>query len=311
MNNKEIEIIGIDHGYKNMKTANHIFPTAISRLANKPDELAGILEYEDEIYTIHGESLSSVNTHNKSESKEFYLLTLVSIAKELHHRGVRSASLRIAAGLPQRWYLAQKDEFKQFLMQNQEITFRYEGISYHVTILSVNVYTQGFAAYTTRIAELNLKRFSDFVLVDIGGETIDIVPVQDGVINQAECRIDTKASIWLLREISNAIESELYEPVSEHVLLNMLLNCGRDIPARNKYEQIIQKEMEKYSSYVFTKLKEFKINLDLVPVVFIGGGGSLIQKYGNYNESMTYFINDLRANAQGYELIENAVSRRG
>lgn len=307
----EVEIIGVDHGYKNMKTANYLMPTAISRLSNKPDELEGILEFEDEIYTVHGDRLSSVDTHNKSESKEFYLLTLVCIAKELKHRGVRNADVRLATGLPQRWHLAQKDDFKKFLMQNQNISFRYEGVGYHVTLLNVNVYTQGFAAYITKMAELNLKKYADFVLVDIGGETIDIVPVQDGVIKQTECRIDTRASIWLLREIAAAIEAELYESVSEHVLLNMLLSSGRDIPAHNQYEAIIKNEMEKYSNYVFTKLKEFKINLDLVPIVFIGGGGCLIEKYGDYNKAMTYFITDLRANAQGYELIENTISRRG
>ena len=41
-------IIGIDHGYKNMKSANATFATRLSRLDSKPDEMQmdGVVEFE-------------------------------------------------------------------------------------------------------------------------------------------------------------------------------------------------------------------------------------------------------------------------
>lgn len=56
-------IIGIDHGYKNMKSANAMFATRLSRLDSKPDEMQmdGVVEYERVYYTIYGSPLVAVN----------------------------------------------------------------------------------------------------------------------------------------------------------------------------------------------------------------------------------------------------------
>lgn len=305
----DIDIIGIDHGFKNMKTVHHLFPTALSRLSAKPDEHDGILEYNGNVYSIYGDTISAIDNHDKSTSTEFYILTLVSLAKELKARGKRNSKVRIATGLPQKWYLTQKEEFKKSLFRTKEIHFHFEGEHYHVSLESVNVYTQGFAAYMTKMNEINIA--SDyFVIVDIGGETFDVIPVLKNKIVQSECKIDTKATIWLMNEIAEKIEAETYESINQNTLLNLLLKSGKDVPAGNKYEEIIKKETIEYSKYVFKRLKEFKINLDLTPIVFVGGGGSLIEKYGTYNKDITYFISDLRANAKGYELIESVMARK-
>lgn len=52
-------IIGIDYGYKNMKSANAMFATRLSRLDSKPDEMQmdGVVEYEGVYYTIYGSPL--------------------------------------------------------------------------------------------------------------------------------------------------------------------------------------------------------------------------------------------------------------
>ena len=39
-------IIGIDHGYKNMKGANSMFATRPSKLEGKPDQMDGILAFK-------------------------------------------------------------------------------------------------------------------------------------------------------------------------------------------------------------------------------------------------------------------------
>ena len=43
-------IIGIDHGNRNMKTANTVFSAAIQPLQAKPDSLEHILEYQNQFY---------------------------------------------------------------------------------------------------------------------------------------------------------------------------------------------------------------------------------------------------------------------
>ena len=47
-------IIGIDHGNRNMKTANTVFSAAIQPLQARPDSLEHILEYQNQFYYVGG-----------------------------------------------------------------------------------------------------------------------------------------------------------------------------------------------------------------------------------------------------------------
>ena len=47
-------IIGIDHGNRNMKTANTVFSAAIQPLQSRPDSLEHILEYQNQFYYVGG-----------------------------------------------------------------------------------------------------------------------------------------------------------------------------------------------------------------------------------------------------------------
>lgn len=55
-------IIGIDHGYKNMKGANSMFATRLSKLEGKPDQMDGILAFQGNYYTIQGRSNENLNS---------------------------------------------------------------------------------------------------------------------------------------------------------------------------------------------------------------------------------------------------------
>ena len=302
------EIIGVDHGFMNMKTAHYIFPTALSLLEGRPDSMEGILEYKDKLYSIDGKKLLAADIHDKTESEEFYLLTLVCLAKELKLRGVRTAKVNLATGLPQKWYLSQKSDFKKYLSRNREIHFLYEGIHYNVMLEKVGVFSQGYPAYVSKANELQLKQ-KYFVIIDIGGETIDIIPVKSGMIQKEDCRIDTRATIWLLNNIAEKIETETFDSLNEDLLLEYMLSATKDEPKKNIYEQIVQRELSSYCDYVYTKLKEFRINTKITPLVFMGGGSTYIKKFGKYDSDNTYFITDLMANAKGYEIIASHIAR--
>ena len=145
-------IIGIDHGYKNMKSANAMFATRLSRLDSKPDEMQmdGVIEFEGVYYTIYGSPLAAVNNHIKSESEEYYILTLASLGEEFRARGIQPGlnkiHVRLGCGLPQKWYDRQKESFKAMLWKSKELRFSYCGNTYNVVIDNVTVYMQGFAA---------------------------------------------------------------------------------------------------------------------------------------------------------------------
>lgn len=69
--------------------------------------------------------------------------------------------------------------------------------------------------------------------------------------------------------------------------------------------RIAQKELIKYTDKIKTSFAEYGYNIDLTPVVYVGGGASIIKNFGTYVEENTEFITDLCANAKGYEIIYN------
>ena len=84
MNNK-IEVIGIDHGWSNIKTSSQVFVTGVKDITTEPALFDGVLEYKGRYYKVGGNRQEVKST--KTEDDTFYLLTLAAVAKELRRRG--------------------------------------------------------------------------------------------------------------------------------------------------------------------------------------------------------------------------------
>lgn len=86
MKNKPV-VIGIDHGYGNMKTAHCCFRTGIMPIdGNEPVFSSDILTYDGKSYVI-GQGHKEF-TADKMLDQDYYLLTLAAIARELHIRNL-------------------------------------------------------------------------------------------------------------------------------------------------------------------------------------------------------------------------------
>lgn len=98
---KSIKIIAVDHGYGNIKTANTVTPTGITAYDTEPIFSGNILEYNGTYYRIgegHKEFIP-----DKAMDEDYYLLTLMAVARELNAYGIResrcSSGCRSAADL--------------------------------------------------------------------------------------------------------------------------------------------------------------------------------------------------------------------
>ena len=110
------KIIGIDHGYGNMKTANCCFPTGITAYDHEPLFTADMLVYGGRYYLI-GEGHKEF-APDKIKDEDYYVLTLAAIAKELKAENLTEAHIVVAAGLPLTWTSGQKADFRAYLMKN-------------------------------------------------------------------------------------------------------------------------------------------------------------------------------------------------
>ena len=167
------KIIGIDHGYGNMKTANCCFPTGVIASDTEPPFTNDLLVWNNKYYSIgvgHKEF-----TADKFTDEDYYILTLAAIARELNRERITDAKIFIAAGLPLTWVTRQKEEFKKYLLQHQTVDFNFRRTDYHIEIIGADVFPQGFAAIAERLGEFK----GTTMLCDIGNGTMNLLKISD------------------------------------------------------------------------------------------------------------------------------------
>ena len=108
-----VEVIGIDNGWQQTKTAHHVFPSGVTEILSEPAFFDDVLEWNGKYYKIGTKRDSVMN--DKTESEDCYLLTLAAIAKELKSRGKREAKTVLAVGLPATRFGVEKKAFKEYL----------------------------------------------------------------------------------------------------------------------------------------------------------------------------------------------------
>ena len=115
---RNVKIIAVDHGYGNIKTANTVMPTGITAYETEPIFTGNILEYNGTYYRIgegHKEFIP-----DKAMDEDYYLLTLMAVARELNVFSIQEADVHLAAGLPLTWIRNQREEFRSYLLQIQK-----------------------------------------------------------------------------------------------------------------------------------------------------------------------------------------------
>lgn len=294
-------IIGIDHGNRNMKTASNVFSAVIQPIQTKPDSLENILEYQNKFYYVGGK-VPEKEMVDKTVNEDYYLLTLAALAKEMRNRNLTDASVRLGTALPPRRFQEQKDGFKKYLMKTKELHFRYEGIHYHVSLENVYVFMQGHVVIHTLLN--SVKGFC--LLIDIGGGTVDMVGFIDG-IPDGNYAISDKAALYCINMVKEEVVAKLGEVVPAYIVEEFMKNGAYDCP--QKYQQVINECLKSYSNGIYEIIRGNNYNLDLTKMVFMGGGASIMQNYGNSEGRNTEFVTDVCANAKGCEAAIRSILR--
>ena len=105
---KNFLIVEIDHGYGNIKTANTVTPTGITKLNVAPIFTKNTLYFDGSYYLVgegHKEYLP-----DKWEDNDNCLFTLMGIARELNREGITTTDVHLAVGLPLTWVNRQREE---------------------------------------------------------------------------------------------------------------------------------------------------------------------------------------------------------
>lgn len=303
-NYNESKIIGIDHGYGNIKTANCCFGTGIIASNKEPVFKENLLVWNDKYYLI-GEGHKEF-TADKMLDEDYYVLTLAAIARELNIVKVYSADVFIAAGLPLTWVSEQKDDFKKYLLRNDTVDYTFKEKDFHIHIVGVDVYPQGFAAIINNLGDFTGVN----MLCDIGNGTMNVMYVNDKKPDPRRCyteKFGTHQCMLQIRE--NLMHIHHTEP-PETTVTRVLRFGTADID--EAYLKTIADTAREYVDGIFLRLREHGYDPKLMKLYIVGGGGCLIRNFGSFDEGRVTINDDICATAKGYErMLEMKLLRSG
>lgn len=301
---EKIEIIGLDHGYGNVKTAHCCFPTGVIHHKTEPTFKSNLLIFEGKYYTIgegHKEFLAQ-----KQTDMDYYLLTLAAVGRELYARNLRTAKVHLAAGLPLTWVSEQKAAFQAYLLQKSHVDFTFKGVDFSMDIVGADIFPQGFAAVAEKLHAFDGTN----LLCDIGNGTMSVLQINNRkpVPNKSFTeKYGTNQCVLTVRE---ALMRKFNVAVDESVIESVLRFGTADIA--EKYLTVIRETATAYVAGIFRKLREHEYHPDLMKLYVVGGGGCLIKNFGIYDKERVAINDDICATAKGYEyLARNKLQHSG
>lgn len=222
MEEKKIYYVGIDHGNHLMKTANQVFENGVERLAAKPTFSANTLIFEGYFYQI-GEKRNSVKD-SKLADDDYYLLTLVALAKECQVGTIpNGARVVLGVGLPLKHFATVRKAFVKYLKREQQpVKFRYEDVQHSFVIENVLAFPQCYAAVADKLAGMS----GEYLIVDVGSWTIDIMHVKDGVPVESKCETFTESMVSVIQEIKGKSSEKFGKEIPENIITDYISNAS-------------------------------------------------------------------------------------
>lgn len=293
MNNTKI--IGIDHGYGNMKTANCCFKSGIIAYDSEPLFTADMLVYENKYYLI-GEGHKEF-APDKIKDEDYYILTLAAIAKELKAEGITEADVHIAAGLPLTWTSGQKNTFAAYLTKNEEVNFTYRKENYKIRIVGASIYPQGYAAiapFATKLTDINL-------IADIGNGTMNVLYMINGKPQSGKMFTEKFGTYQCTLAAREAFMQKTQREINDYIIEEVLRTGTAEISAADL--KIIKAVATEYVRDIFRRLREHGYDESTMKLYITGGGSCLVKNFYKFNSDRTVFVEDICAAAKGYEYL--------
>lgn len=301
-------IVPIDHGNRNMKTRDQIFTSGYVESDCKP-ALGEYLFFNDHYYILSQQRIPYMK--DKTADERFFILTLFAIAMEAKGSLFTPDSIlqvELPVGLPPKHYGALYEKFEQYFVGRGRQDFLYKGNRYHVDITQAMAFPQDYAAAMTQYGQI--KQYSKVLTVDIGGVTLDYLMIRDGAPDLSICDSLEKGIIPMYNKLLSRITNE-YDLLLEEGDIDCIIK-GKKTDYPTEIVNMVRIEMKTYVDDVLGTLREKRTSVlcqytDLKTgcVVFIGGGAVLLREYLENSDRIgnCIFIDDLCANAKGYELL--------
>lgn len=295
-------LIAIDHGNRLCKGV-HIEPF-ISGLTESEVEPFGpnVLKYRGKFYQLTDQRIPY--RRDKTEDDRFFILTLFGVAKEIEAQGGYYPGIirvQLAVGLPPAHYGAQYEAFTRYFSGRGAISFTYNKKPYSVCIDNVACFPQSYAAAVTVMQALTTEPLA--LILDIGGMTADYLRVKKGEGDLSVCDSMENGVIMLYNKIIAKVRAEQDLLLAEDVIDAILLN--QPSHGLEAAKPVVKRMANEFVADLLSAMRERQLELKAGPVVFVGGGSILLRKEIETSGKVArpMFVDDIRANAKGYELL--------
>lgn len=293
-------IIGFDDGYQLGKTASHVFDNGIHRLGTtEPTLKENSLFYDGEYFKV-GEGRAAI-TEDKVSDDDARLRTMAAVAMELRGTGIHKAEVVLAVGLPFSNYGRDKMKLIDYYNRQDRLGFSYEGEDYSIGIGKVIVCPQCYSSIATRLG--NMK--GDYLVVDIGSKTTDVVYVQNGLPVESRSITIEKAMVKWIKEIQREMKVQTGKDIPEQEVMKIALKEDSNLPGA--YMELIRGMLRDKMCSLELELAERGYSMDYINIIYVGGGALMARDYAGKYRSHTAYDCDLCANAKGYEFLARQI----
>ena len=295
-------LIAIDHGNKQIKTINcEPFTSGLLESDTQPFG-KDVLMYKGKYYQVTDQRIPY--RKDKTEDERFFILTLFAIAREIEEQGFFHPGVmrvQLAVGLPPAYYGTHYQSFIRYFLDRGTVSFSYRGKTYSILIDNVGCYPQSYAAALTMFQ--TLSTIPKALVLDIGGMTADYLQIKYGEGDLSVCDSLENGVIRLYNRIESKVRAEQDILLTEREIDAILL--GTEVHVPFGVASVVDRLAQEFIADLLSALRERQLELKSGPVIFVGGGSILlrkqIQKSGKVSNPL--FVEDIRANARGYEVL--------
>lgn len=285
---------GIDVGNGNTKIGDIVFSSGVRVMTMEPPILDRCVEWNGKYYIVGNPKMDIQKS--KTENDNTLVLTMAGLAEKMKQEHITTANVRLGIGLPLTRVGAEKEDYANYMLRNRRLSFKYEGKSYSIFLVSVDVYPQGYAGVIGMMREFGTST----IVIDVGSWTVDILPIINGRPDVARCKSLSLGAITCMNEIEESLRQKFNEEAGEETIKEVMMKGTSNI--NPEYLKVIQDGLYRYVDDIMNNLRALKFSFELSEFVFIGGGASIIKNFLKEKRNIRV-IEDVSINAKGYEAL--------
>jgi len=283
----------------------------------------GILKYAGKEYALVDKRMPQKDDKTKDES--YFILTLFAIGKELASEAnscsdeikmmlarAKRIKVELLAGLPPIHCKEMGAKYKEYFKnQGEQIDFEFNKTSFSIHIQDVHIYPQAFASAIT--IHDKISKFKTINIIDIGGYTVDLLQLTNFKPNMNLCTSLYSGVNLLFQQINEISRAKGMKDIPYNIIEGILLNDS-DIISGTDQEKIylIKENAEKFTNELLADISQTGMDFAQNQTVFVGGGSCLLKSHIEDSGivSNPIFIDDVRANVEGYWLLHQARNQK-